>query len=130
MGKTDGINIQAMFQYENILDIRKLAVNNIHDMARMYGIEAANKTIVSEITGVFKVYGIEVDPRHLKLIADFMTFDGVYKPFNRVGMENNSSPLCGAGETLQGRHWLFHIDAKTIDYGCDGLYIGCKVMVS
>ena len=91
--KTDGINIQAMFQYENILDIRKLAVNNIHDMARMYGIEAANKTIVSEITGVFKVYGIEVDPRHLKLIADFMTFDGVYKPFNRVGMENNSSPL-------------------------------------
>merc|ERR550534_892128 len=80
--KTDGINIKAMFQYENILDI-----------ARMYGIEAANKTIVSEITGVFKVYGIEVDPRHLKLIADFMTFDGVYKPFNRAGMENNSSPL-------------------------------------
>ena len=91
--KTDGININAMFQFENILDIRKLAVNNIHDMARFYGIEAANRTIVSEITGVFKVYGIEVDPRHLKLIADFMTFDGVYKPFNRVGMENNSSPL-------------------------------------
>ena len=91
--KTDGINIKAMFQFENILDIRRLAVNNIHDMARFYGIEAANKTIVSEITSVFKVYGIEVDPRHLKLIADFMTFDGVYKPFNRVGMENNSSPL-------------------------------------
>ena len=93
MLKTDGINIQAMFQYEQLLNISGLGCNNIHDMANFYGIEAANKTIVSEITGVFRVYGITVDPRHLSLIADFMTFDGVYKPFNRVGMENNSSPL-------------------------------------
>jgi DNA-directed RNA polymerase I subunit RPA1 len=27
------------------------------------------------------------------LIADFMTADGSYKPFNRIGMENNASPL-------------------------------------
>jgi len=91
--KTDGINIKAMFGFEKFLDINRLMCNNIHDMAKLYGIEAANKTIVSEITNVFKVYGIEVDPRHLNLIADFMTFDGVYRPFNRVGMENNSSPL-------------------------------------
>ena len=93
MLKTDGINIRAMFAYEHILDIKRLTCNNIHEMAKFYGIEAANKTIVSEIKNVFQVYGIEVDPRHLKLIADFMTFDGVYKPFNRVGMESNSSPL-------------------------------------
>lgn len=93
MLKTDGINIKAMVHFDQILDINRLVCNNIHDMARFYGIEAANKTIVSEVTNVFKVYGIVVDPRHLNLIADFMTFDGVYKPFNRVGMENNSSPL-------------------------------------
>lgn len=91
--KTDGINIKAMFNFDQVLDIQRLVCNNIHDMARFYGIEAANKTIVSEISGVFKVYGIEVDPRHLNLIADFMTFDGVYKPFNRIGMEYNTSPL-------------------------------------
>ena len=42
---------------------------------------------------MFKVYNIAVDPRHLSLIADYMTFEGVYKPFNRIGMEANSSPL-------------------------------------
>ena len=42
---------------------------------------------------MFQVYGIKVDPRHLSLIADYMTYEGTYKPFNRVGMEANSSPL-------------------------------------
>eukprot|EP00090_Calanus_glacialis_P015465 TRINITY_DN24413_c0_g1_i1.p1 TRINITY_DN24413_c0_g1~~TRINITY_DN24413_c0_g1_i1.p1 ORF type:complete len:562 (+),score=235.92 TRINITY_DN24413_c0_g1_i1:241-1686(+) len=91
--KTEGINIDAMFHYDHILDIKSMGCNNIHDMAKYYGIEAANQTIVNEITGVFNVYGIEVDKRHLSLIADFMTFDGNYKPFNRVGIENNASPL-------------------------------------
>merc|ERR1719419_283189 len=91
--KTEGINIDAVFHYDHILDIRNMACNNIHDMAKYYGIEAANQTIVREITGVFNVYGIEVDKRHLSLIADYMTFDGTYKPFNRVGIENNASPL-------------------------------------
>lgn len=39
------------------------------------------------------MYGIAVDYRHLSLIADYMTFEGSYKPFNRFGMENNSSPF-------------------------------------
>lgn len=46
-----------------------------------------------EMSGVFKVYGITVDYRHLSLIADYMTFEGCYKPFNRIGMETNSSPF-------------------------------------
>lgn len=91
--KTDGINIDAMVRHDNLLDIGRLSCNNIHDMAKYYGIESAAKTIVREMTNVFKVYGIEVDKRHLSLIADYMTFDGSYKPFNRVGIENNPSPL-------------------------------------
>jgi len=91
--KTEGINIDAMYYYGHILDISNIACNNIHDMAKYYGIEAANQTIVREITNVFSVYGIDVDKRHLSLIADYMTFDGSYKPFNRIGIENNASPL-------------------------------------
>ena len=77
-----------MFAHENILDLKKLHCNNIHDMAQYYGIEAANKTIVYEIVNVFSAYGITVNPRHLSLIADYMTFDGTYKPFNRIGKKN------------------------------------------
>lgn len=39
------------------------------------------------------VTGIEVDPRHLSLVADYMCFEGVYKPLNRFGIRSNSSPL-------------------------------------
>ena len=42
---------------------------------------------------VFNAYGINVDYRHLSLIADYMTFEGTYKPFNRLGIKSNSSPL-------------------------------------
>ena len=42
---------------------------------------------------VFAVYGIDVDYRHLSLVADYMTFEGKYKPFNRISMQSNVSPL-------------------------------------
>ena len=69
---TEGANIEAMFAYEKILDLRRLHCNNIHDMARFYGIEAANKTIVKEIVNVFSVYGIDINPRHLSLIGKYI----------------------------------------------------------
>ena len=42
---------------------------------------------------MFANYGIEVDRRHLSLIADYMTYEGEYKAFNRIGLESNASPL-------------------------------------
>lgn len=42
---------------------------------------------------VFSVYGIVVDPRHLLLIADYMTSSGEFLPLNRKGMESSTSPL-------------------------------------
>ncbi|XP_033636533.1 DNA-directed RNA polymerase I subunit RPA1-like [Asterias rubens] len=91
--QTSGVNLQELCQYDKIIDIQRLYTNNIHAMANMYGIEAACRVIIKEIQDVFKVYGIYVDPRHLSLIADYMTLEGIYKPFNRIGLESNSSPL-------------------------------------
>ena len=42
---------------------------------------------------MFAAYGIGVDYRHLSLIADYMTFEGIFKPFSRLGMESNVSAL-------------------------------------
>ena len=42
---------------------------------------------------MFAAYGIQIDHRHLSLIADYMTFEGQYKAFNRHGIESNASPL-------------------------------------
>lgn len=91
--KTEGINILQMFKYNNLLDLNKLYSNDIHAIANTYGIEAANKVIIKEIQNVFNVYGITVDPRHLTLVADYMTYNGIFEPMSRKGMEASSSPL-------------------------------------
>ncbi|XP_047441523.1 DNA-directed RNA polymerase I subunit RPA1 isoform X2 [Mugil cephalus] len=90
---TEGINMHEMFKYSDILDINRLYSNEVHAMAKTYGIEVALKVIEKEIKDVFGVYGIEVDPRHLSLVADYMCFEGVYKPLNRHAIRSNSSPL-------------------------------------
>uniref|UniRef100_A0A8C7YBQ5 DNA-directed RNA polymerase subunit n=1 Tax=Oryzias sinensis TaxID=183150 RepID=A0A8C7YBQ5_9TELE len=90
---TEGINMHEMFKYGEILDLNRLYSNEVHAMANTYGIEVALKVIEKEIKDVFAVYGIEVDPRHLSLVADYMCFEGVYKPLNRHAIRSNSSPL-------------------------------------
>ena len=49
--------------------------------------------IFQEIRNVFAAYGIAVDYRHLSLVADYMTFEGTYKAFNRMGIGSNASAL-------------------------------------
>ncbi|KAM9375680.1 DNA-directed RNA polymerase I subunit RPA1 [Pholidichthys leucotaenia] len=90
---TEGINMHEIFKYSDILDINRLYSNEVHAMANTYGIEVALKVIEKEIRDVFAVYGIEVDSRHLSLVADYMCFEGVYKPLNRHAITSNSSPL-------------------------------------
>ncbi|XP_021113861.1 DNA-directed RNA polymerase I subunit RPA1 isoform X3 [Heterocephalus glaber] len=90
---TEGINLPELFKYSEVLDLRRLYSNDIHAMANTYGIEAALRVIEKEIKDVFAVYGIAVDPRHLSLVADYMCFEGVYKPLNRFGIRSSSSPL-------------------------------------
>ena len=42
---------------------------------------------------MFAAYGITVNYRHLSLIADYLTFDGKYKAFNRSGLMPHASAL-------------------------------------
>ncbi|XP_015379062.1 PREDICTED: DNA-directed RNA polymerase I subunit RPA1 isoform X1 [Diuraphis noxia] len=92
--KTEGSRgVAELFRFANILDLNSLYCNDIQMMLNTYGIEAANRVIIKEVKNVFKVYGINVDTRHLSLIADYMTYDGKYKALNRVGMNGCPSPL-------------------------------------
>jgi DNA-directed RNA polymerase beta' subunit len=90
---TEGANLMAMRNYQDILDPNRIYTNDIAAMLRLYGIEACRATIVREMNAVFKGHGIDVDLRHLTLIADTMTRSGSYKAFNRIGIDSNPSPL-------------------------------------
>lgn len=90
--QTAGINFSELWNLDNI-DHSKLMSNDIWAVRCAYGVEAARNTIVDQIRSVFGVYGIEVDPRHLSLIADYMTYSGGYTAMNRNGMKEMSSPF-------------------------------------
>jgi DNA-directed RNA polymerase III subunit RPC1 len=58
--------------------------NNVMEMREVLGIEAARTTIVSEISEVMKDMGI--DPRHMQLLADVMTYKGDVLGITRFGL--------------------------------------------
>ena len=60
--------------------------NDIHDIANVLGIEAARQAIINEITKVLEGQGLDINIRHLRLIADAMTSSGVVKGVTRMGI--------------------------------------------
>lgn len=98
---TNGSNLQGLWNFaagseESILEDDDIYSNDIYAILKTYGVEMARAAILKEMSGVFGAYNIQVDRRHLELIADYMTFDGGYKPFNRKGISTNPSPLLKA----------------------------------
>ncbi|GMF49967.1 unnamed protein product [Phytophthora fragariaefolia] len=91
--QTEGLNFQEIWGFDDILDVNNLATNDIYQVLQTYGVEAARASISKQIMDVFGVYGISVDPRHLSLLADYMTAQGGYMPLNRMGMNNKGSSL-------------------------------------
>ena len=89
---TEGVNLDVFWAMSDI-DHNKLRTNDIALMLDRYGVESCRLSIVNEISRVFGHYGISVDRRHLSLIADYMTHQGGYRPFNRAGMTAHSSPF-------------------------------------
>ncbi|GAA5918217.1 hypothetical protein JCM8208_001412, partial [Rhodotorula glutinis] len=94
---TEGVNLRQLWQIgHGIVDLNRIGTNDVGAILRTYGVEAARSSIINEMSGVFSVYGIGVDYRHLTIIADYMTCEGGYKPFNRTGLSNSSSALLKA----------------------------------
>ena len=64
--QTAGCNFEQIWQLEeSVVDHKQLLSNDIWAIRCAYGVEAARMSIADQIRGVFAVYGISVDPRHL-----------------------------------------------------------------
>ena len=84
---TEGCNLTAAWEAccwrgseGEALDTNKLYTNDIAAVLRCYGVEAARASIAREMRAVFSAYGINVDARHLTLVADYMTQGGGSSP--------------------------------------------------
>ncbi|KAL2160281.1 hypothetical protein VTH06DRAFT_1454 [Thermothelomyces fergusii] len=90
---TEGANLRAMQQYGDYINPNRISTNDIAQVLEVYGVEACRNNIVQELSAVFSGHGIAVDPRHLNLIADYMTRNGGFTAFNRIGLTSNVSPF-------------------------------------
>ena len=91
--QTEGVNFAEILQHRALFDVNTVECNDIGAILAKYGVESARAAIMEQIGSVFGAYGITVNPRHLMLVADYMTFEGDFKPFNRIGLATNPSPL-------------------------------------
>ncbi|TPX13246.1 uncharacterized protein E0L32_006446 [Thyridium curvatum] len=90
---TQGANIRAMQRYGDYLNPNRISTNDIVAVLNIYGVEACRSNIIRELSNVFQSHGIGVDNRHLNLIGDYMTRNGGFTPFNRMGLSGNVSPF-------------------------------------
>ncbi|KAB8345883.1 hypothetical protein FH972_022938 [Carpinus fangiana] len=90
---TEGANLVAMRDYQHFINPNRIMTNDIGAVLQHYGVEACRSAIVRELGAVFEGHSIDVDPRHLTLVADYMTRGGGFSPFNRIGMKDKTSPF-------------------------------------
>ena len=64
----------------------KTTTNHILEVNSVLGIEAARSSIISEIDYTMSNHGMSVDPRHIQLLGDVMTFKGEVLGITRFGL--------------------------------------------
>jgi len=82
---TAGSNLKDVLKLPEI-DTYKTTTNNIAEIGRLFGIEAAREAIIREIIKVLKDQGIKIDIRHILLVSDAMTMSGHVLGVSRYGI--------------------------------------------
>lgn len=90
--KTLGSNLKKVLKMTGI-DSTKTTSNNIFEVAKVLGIEAARNAIIKETITTMREQGVDTDIRHLLLVADAMTNDGTIQPIGRYGLAGQKSSV-------------------------------------
>lgn len=103
---TEGSNLKEVLSMDGIDQVRT-TTNNIHEIGQVLGIEAARRSIINEAQKTLSEQGLSVDVRHIMLVADIMTSEGVVKSIGRHGISGEkSSVLARAAFEETGKHLL------------------------
>ena len=89
---TAGSNLADVLQLEEV-DAYRTTTNNIFEIEQVLGIEAARQSIVNEIFKVIESQGLNVDVRHIMLVADTMCVSGTLKGITRYGVVSDKSSV-------------------------------------
>ena len=82
---SEGSNLAKILEMDEV-DKRRTITNDIVEIERVLGIEAARRAIIDEATKTLQEQGLEVDIRHIMLVADMMTCTGRLRQIGRHGI--------------------------------------------
>jgi len=103
---TAGTNLKDILQFKGV-NIEKIFTNDVHEVSSLLGIESARQSIIDEINKVLVSQGLDIDKRHLTLVADAMTSSGIVKGVTRVGIiSDKSSVLARASFETPVKHFV------------------------
>lgn len=89
---TLGSNLKKILEFKEI-NPERLVSNDLYEMEEVFGIEVARQLIINEIYEVLNTQGLDIDMRHLKMIADAMTNAGEVKGVTRMGIIAQKSSI-------------------------------------
>lgn len=89
---TEGTALKEVLEIEGV-DPTRTTTNNILEIYEVFGIEAARNAIIREISNTLREQGLDVDIRHIMLVADLMTSDGEVKQIGRHGISGEKASV-------------------------------------
>ncbi len=89
---TSGSSLAKVFKVPGV-DTTRTTTNNIHEINTTLGIEASRTALVKELMGTLEEQGLEVDIRHIYLVADLMTSKGYLQSIGRHGIAGTKSSV-------------------------------------
>ncbi|MDV0446606.1 DNA-directed RNA polymerase subunit beta' [Methanosarcinaceae archaeon Ag5] len=89
---TEGSALSEVIQVEGV-DMSRTTTNNVSEIYSVFGIEAARNAIITEATNTLREQGLNVDIRHIMLVADLMTSDGEVKQIGRHGISGEKASV-------------------------------------
>jgi len=80
-----GTNLKAILGLEYV-DAQRTYTNDLYEVEKILGIEATRQLIINELMKVIEEQGLNVDVRHIMLVADTMCMSGKILGINRYGI--------------------------------------------
>lgn len=90
--KTIGTNLTEILKINEVDPVNTIS-NDIIEVSRVLGIEAARNLIIEEVNGTLENVGLIVDLRHIFLIADAMCLDGSVRGIGRYGLSGEADSV-------------------------------------
>lgn len=89
---TAGTNLKKVLELD-FVDTTRTVSNDIYEIASVFGIEAARQAIIDEVFKVIEAQGLNVDIRHVMLVADTMCVSGNVKGITRYGVVSEKASV-------------------------------------